>query len=70
MSISVSFAVSIHVSLYLNTSSVLLFNRLNFPRWCEQVQFDLRALDHYLALKVKKIIAITMTVYEKAFHKT
>ena len=39
------FAVSIHVSLHSQATSVIKFNGFNFSKWCEQVQFHLGVLD-------------------------
>ncbi|XP_022868756.1 uncharacterized protein LOC111388311 [Olea europaea var. sylvestris] len=63
--------LSVPVSLHSHTSSVPLFNRLNFSDWCEQVQFNLGVLDLDLALQVKKPADLTdeSNADEKSFHK-
>ena len=52
------FAVFVHISLHLPAMSIIKFNGLNCPEWCEQVQFHLIVLDLDLALLSEKPIAL------------
>lgn len=47
------------VSLYLQATSIIKFNGLNFSYWCEQIRFHLRALDLDLALLSEKLVVLT-----------
>jgi len=47
-------AVYVPVSLHLQATSVLVFNRLNFSYWSEQVQFHLGVLDLDTIFHVEK----------------
>ena len=66
------FALSIPVSLHSHTSSVPLFNGLNFSDYSEQVQFHLGVLDLDLELHVEEPPTITdeSSEDEKAFFTT
>ena len=46
------------ISLHSHTTSVPVFNGLNFPDWSEQVQFHLGVLDLDLTFQVEKLVAI------------
>ncbi|KAI3465121.1 hypothetical protein Pfo_021784 [Paulownia fortunei] len=54
----VYFAAHISISLHLHISSIMKFNRLNFSKWSEQVQFHLGILDLDLTLTISKPAAI------------
>ena len=52
-------AVSVPISFHSHASSAPILNGTNFSDWSEQVQFHLGVLDLYLALRTKKLPAIT-----------
>lgn len=63
--------VSVPVSLHSHASSIPQLNGLNFPYWCEQVQFHLGVLDLDLALQTEKPAALTdeSSADDKALYK-
>ena len=62
-------AVSVPISFHSHASSAPILNGTNFSDWSEQVQFHLGVLDLYLALRTKKLPAITeeSSAKEKTF---
>ncbi len=53
------------ITLYSQASSVIVFNRLNFSEWCEQVKSHLGVLELDLALLEDKPTAIIDTSSEE-----
>ena len=60
------------ITLYLQDSSVVMFNGLNYLDWSEQIQFCLGVLDFDLALLPEKTTAITdkSNAEERSLYKT
>ena len=64
-------AIYVLVSLHTQVMFVLIFNRLNFSDWSEQVHFHLGVLDLDMVFHVVKFVAITdvSSIEEKIHYK-
>ena len=59
-------AVSVFVSLHSQALSIVMFNKLNFLDWCEQVQFHLVfwILIGHSKLRVQLLLLILVAITE------
>jgi len=64
-------AIYVLVSLHTQVMFVLIFNRLKFSDWSEQVHFHLGVLDLDMVFHVVKFVAITdvSSIEEKIHYK-